>query len=616
MSEKSNLDDVPGVDFVVHADRISDTDVESVLSDVDSIDCYDLCSILSKEIEQRDGEEKNVFRLFHSLTNYHFRPDNALDPFGPMMVMLGERTLVPSDLLVDQIKELAKVCGDFRNVGLRARVSDVVWLRDRKQVAAGLLAFRSYVEALRKLDDGNAVLAFGATSPVSAAGIKILKRACVIANAMGWSKSEFAELRDFIRDQCSKAFEQRDANGLFRIASIDLQRRVSPAGTIAERCREIGEINFEASSFELAKQLYEVAARAYRSDSREEAADDCVKNAASCLVERGRTMSSSAMAYASYLHDAIEYLRPMKGTKARREKLHEELRSVQLKIGDETSTISTPLDLTKIVDGAVSSVSDKPLSSALRSFLFFESPPNPDELLANVRKQGEIAPLSFDMPVTVHDFQGRVVFQSAGSGSDADSSEEHLKYMASRYRDLERRIATSGIVLPIGNIITDQHHLDEDQITLLLSNSPFVPEDHAYIYARGLLHLLGGQSIEAASLLVPQLENSLRHVLGLKGVDTTVVHDGIQTEASLTQLLDKHRLELGAIFLDKYLYELDLLFVFRGGPSLRNQLAHGKIRADLFWNHNIIYGCWLIIHIACIPLLGKWDDFAASIGME
>ena len=105
--------------------------------------------------------------------------------------------------------------------------------------------------------------------------------------------------------------------------------------------------------------------------------------------------------------------------------------------------------------------------------------------------------------------------------------------------------------------------------------------------------------MEAASLLVPQLENSLRHILALNGIDTTAMdNEGIQTEASLTILMGRYRKELEEIMGGPIVHEIDMLFTFPGGPSLRNAVAHAKIPANGYWDRNVIWGSWFVLHIA------------------
>lgn len=125
-------------------------------------------------------------------------------------------------------------------------------------------------------------------------------------------------------------------------------------------------------------------------------------------------------------------------------------------------------------------------------------------------------------------------------------------------------------------------------------------------------------------MLPPQLENSLRHILALNGHDTTTANaDGIQTEASLSIILNPDQpwcALLEEIIPAKYIHEIDLLFNFAGGPSVRNQIAHGKVPAGGHWDHNFVYAAWLIIHLAILPITRRWGNveeiFARTTGLH
>lgn len=52
----------------------------------------------------------------------------------------------------------------------------------------------------------------------------------------------------------------------------------------------------------------------------------------------------------------------------------------------------------------------------------------------------------------------------------------------------------------------------------------------------------------------------------------------------LSRLLEDFREPLEKLVSVAILQELDLLFNFRGGPSVRHEMAHGKMSDSDFWN--------------------------------
>ena len=208
-------------------------------------------------------------------------------------------------------------------------------------------------------------------------------------------------------------------------------------------------------------------------------------------------------------------------------------------------------------------------------------------------------------------------------GGDAAAQEEQLRYLMSFHRGHSRQVTVAGAINPIRRTIASEYLVSNETVLELLRDSPFIPRGHEYIFARAICHFLAGEDIEAVLLLTPQLENSLRHILSLNGHDTTSADaDGIQTEASLSILLNPDRPWrdlLEQIIPARYIHEIDLLFNFSGGPSVRNQVAHGKVPAPGFWDHDFVYAAWIIIHLAILPMAHRWgnveEKFARVTGL-
>lgn len=81
----------------------------------------------------------------------------------------------------------------------------------------------------------------------------------------------------------------------------------------------------------------------------------------------------------------------------------------------------------------------------------------------------------------------------------------------------------------------------------------------------------------------------------------------------LSRLLGEFREPLLNVMPAALIEEIDLLFNFRGGPTIRHELAHGKMTDGQFWTPDVTYSIWLVLHIAILPTLRFWDDVAAEM---
>ena len=159
-----------------------------------------------------------------------------------------------------------------------------------------------------------------------------------------------------------------------------------------------------------------------------------------------------------------------------------------------------------------------------------------------------------------------------------------------------------------------EHPLGETVIALICHHSVFVPNDRQALFVSGLIHFLQGDMIAALHTLLPQCENSLRHVLRLRGHDVVKLNEDMtQEDMGLTQLVMRLRPELEAIFGDAMIADIENILVYRGGPQLRDRTTHGLVSQWEPFGEDAIYACWLMYQLCCIPLLPCWDQLASAI---
>lgn len=614
---------IPGVDFVVSRDLLDAVKINQAITEVASVECLDVHRRLVELDGETPDEQSDAIRLLAGLTNYHFVPDHPTEPFKPMSVMGDRRSLVPTDLKTQQIDVIAEFAPTVDHLGLRARLSDVSWFIQRKRQDMAEMAIASYCDSVEAVRAGNATFSFENGSAWSIGAKEALVRAANISRTTHWKLPTSQRVRDLIADLVATANHDEREEDFWRLANLDLDHEITPPADMAAMATVLAGNKLMAKKPDARRRLLELAARAHRCGGDNESTIRCMVEAAECHVQQANIATSPMMEGAS-LQSAIQMLRNYPNTRERREALSARLRTVQPKILDEMGQFSTEIDLSEIVERSVASVRGHSWPTAFLSLVLCDLVPPPDELRQEALKHAQEYPLQGIMPMQVHDFQGRVVFQAPGIGSDSDANERHLRFKMAFNRGHARQVRVAGAINPIRRTLSMEHPVSSETVLELLRGSPFIPPGHEYIYARAVCSFLGGEDIEAVTLLVPQLENSLRHVLFLNGYDTTITDaDGIQTEASLSIMLNpakRWRAALEQAIPERYIHEIDLLLNFAGGPSVRNQVAHGKVPAGRFWDHNFTYAAWLIIHLATLPLADRWGDieevFARVTGLH
>ena len=110
---------------------------------------------------------------------------------------------------------------------------------------------------------------------------------------------------------------------------------------------------------------------------------------------------------------------------------------------------------------------------------------------------------------------------------------------------------------------------------------------------------------------VPQLEYSLRYVLEQAGVDSShIKNDMTQENRTLSVMLEKDREILEKLFGSAIVFEIENIFDFRGGPSIRHQVAHGLISGNECHAPDSIYACWFIFRLCCLPIFPHWQQIS------
>lgn len=316
------------------------------------------------------------------------------------------------------------------------------------------------------------------------------------------------------------------------------------------------------------------------------------------------------MVAASWLMDAIKALRYLPDTGPRRVELEAKLREAQSSISDEMGVISTEVDLSGVVDDTRKRIVGLTLAQAIAEFIQLERSPSPEKLREEYLEQAEENPLVNLIPMTVHDEEGKVVSKSPGLMGGEDDEETAIRHGIARHEDFRRQVVTSGAIEPARRtIMMAEHPLSIAHFGPLVQMSPFIPSERREIVAYGFHRFFGGDFISALHILIPQLENSLRNVLRQVAVDpSSIKNDMTQENSTISMMLDRDRSRLESILGAAIVLEIDNLFDFRGGPSLRHRLAHGLLSDGALHGHDAIYACWFIFRLCCLPLLRHWQS--------
>lgn len=173
------------------------------------------------------------------------------------------------------------------------------------------------------------------------------------------------------------------------------------------------------------------------------------------------------------------------------------------------------------------------------------------------------------------DLFASTVLDEKGFASAAISDKN--KHPMSFYTDLNFYWFSMCIhcINPMLSRINQEHFFTYQDLIPFCTDNPFIPEGRIEIFAKGLYYFLKQDMMTSAALLVPQLENSFRHILyGLELITKSHKEGKQEYKIELQWFLDT-LLERKLIGNEMY-FNLGMLLC-DDSFNIRNELAHGLL---------------------------------------
>ena len=601
---------------LITKEQFESVDVEKPIRASCHVDCTTLANLF-RDAWKREKDENQVsatvFGFLMSVCDIHLGPRNNDAPYVEKFSSPEWRTMRPEDIRGEQSLVLSEIAASIENHGLRARLADIVWYNDRSQADMATCAIDAYCLALCKVLDGKAALFLDEEGAIGSDGLDMLYRACQIANGIGRKQEHTSRLAALALGAVNNSIAHEHYGSLAYAVDLVLQFRLENAGNIASMIEET--INSKSLDGHLERDLWECAAIAYKTDGSDDDHYRCMVRAAESYVKLADAAKGDGILESSFLRNAITSLMALPDTKARRTELESRLSDSKVTILDQMKSITTVVDVSDLVKFGKDAVRGGTLASAIKNFVLLAGSPDPDELREHAQDSAEKFPLSNMLSLDIHDLEGNVVASSPGYMPGGENQEIGLRHIVIRHEQIRRQSLAFGMIDPARLQIRSEHPISDVSFRFIAEMSPFVPIDRSGIFSSGFTRFLHGDYISASHILVPQLENSLRYILEQYGEQTSVIRrDATQERIMLSSILKNSVLRdvLGSAII----YELENLFDFRGGPSLRHQFAHGLVSTNACFESDVIYACWFIFRLTCIPILPNWNDVEQAMTQQ
>lgn len=553
--------------------------------------CFRIAGLLDTKAKELaatgDADSAAVLGLLSEVCTYGLHPDNGRQPYGPRMSGQGWRTASIEDLNDAQLTFLDEIYATIAIPELRARVSDVLFVR-RRHHKYGLCAIDSYLESASALmtPDDWVEASFR------------LERALVMTLSV---RSE----RDRVANRIVDAITGRRVDsGYFTAKMMEalLDQRVGEAAVMAPLAEDAAKAAAAARDWDRAREYYGLLSQWRRRAGDSTGDEEARRCAANCYVEQATDAGSRSLEGA-YLERAIQSLRGLGGTQAEVAKLHERLVAAEREALDELKERSAPVNLGTNPERARAHVAGQTTQQAIMRTSLLWRPEPVDKIRERTLAQAHAHVFLSVAPRVRINRQGKAVAKRGAllSGSD-EERELALRQMMFETAQQQRDFITASTLHPARTQVAEEHYISYRDLMPFTQASVFVPPGREEPFAVGLAAGFNGDFATALHMLMPQFENAIRNVLVQNGTITSKIdEDGVQDERDLGWLLTCGDVE--AVFGEDLVFDMRGLLIERFGSNLRNVMAHGLIEVDQMVGLASAYFWWLTLHLVIRPLL-------------
>jgi hypothetical protein len=524
----------------------------------------------------------DTLQVLYILIDMTLKPDDVSQPFHPSSWIGNARSPIPNDFTDEQISQVEKSLSHVNDPRLLARLADVAWVK-LKSIDAANRAITAYLEA--SCDSKSMELE----------RYWFLERALRLAkqinSAEQMQKCE-AIFHSFMNDQT--LFSRLD----IELLSLSKSMGVLDNGVIAEAAYAHGVKKLEEDPHG-AEQLLQLAASLYFKAGDKAKASDCHRKVADRYLEIAK--ETDALTSISFIENGIEALKKAGASKVELQEVNKFLTQRGKESIAQMKRIEGPkVDFSNQVRAAREFVSGLTPMEALRrvalQFPVLSYSAHKTSVEESIRK----SPLMHFIGAKHISDKGRQYSRRPSFLSD-NQEEQQLAMDTEVWASmaLDHQMLTKFSLIPA---LSSVHWTTKDMVQLAneVSSRPIIPPDRSELFYSGIKLGLEGRFCEAAHILIPQLENSLRFLLEAMGHNVSQLgNDLLHNEMLLNPLFKNYRKVLVDLFeSDDLVFVMESFLCLKSGENFRNEMAHGLIsNANDF---RFAFAWWLVVYLIFI----------------
>ncbi|MDU0366883.1 DUF4209 domain-containing protein [Microbacterium sp. KSW4-17] len=513
-----------------------------------------------------DADARRAAKIVSSVKDYFLHPADRVTPYRPWWPDdIGPGDLTDEDMEI--VSHLAGIADEWR---LRIRCLDIIALR-----ASGGERVDATLAVLVVLRDAVSAPDFRPTDT------DLIARALALGGLSPSHKSVLEEIEDKVVELIFAPLPDLHYISFSRFLRED-KRLHRHASRLAAR------FAFSARGRRSTLEMEEAAEWALIAGDRAHAEEllldlaQLLQQEAESRIAEGRVDSAAyvsnqlGLAYRCFLRTSVR-ARRARGLEGLGDELTAAIRRAGLVFLTHSTTRSAPLpDLTALTDHILAQMSEATSAEHARIiFLSALALADYDFEVAAAKTIREKFPLVTDVPRRTVEKDGRISAMSGRKEQDAFGVRLPVWHQMMRSHTIRVSTVVPQILEPTWQQLRRSDRLSRADFIDIASASALVPPDRARSVGTALFYGYVGDFFTAFQLLVPQIENLVRHRLRDAGESTSRYRDGVEDENSLPSLLGSAKLD--EVLDVRMAYELRALFGGIGGPNLRHRTAHGQL---------------------------------------
>lgn len=288
--------------------------------------------------------------------------------------------------------------------------------------------------------------------------------------------------------------------------------------------------------------------------------------------------------------EALKILNTIKGTTDERREISLHIKECQKNIFNSSKKQVFNLDISQRVQQILKNYENKDLDNTLYDFA----------LNMKLTKQSYIDIIPKNLSIVsiignnIKDENGRTICYLP----PLNNSNLELHAINNIY--MYHNVISQMFIEPSLHYIKNKFNINDidKSIDKLIDKSIFVPKNRRISIKKGLLAGFNYDFLTSLSILLPQIENSIRCIAENNGdIVTKTNEEGVDEFLTLHKILSLENIKeyLG----DDMIFNMKAVFTSKYGLNTRNRSAHGILDDEYYNTHAAMYTWWFILKLCC-----------------